>query len=99
MTTTRDLTALEEVMRASRGWKRKAFCDALGIAQSRLRRQIEAGEDAAVPRTLALAMSAVVRGLEPYRAGEGGGAASPSEPMGIRKSQGRRRAGPSAEAR
>ena len=93
MTDTTDLATLEARFRAD-GIKRAAFCDLLGISQPKLRRQLEAGPDAEVPRTLALAMSAVASGLKPYDAS---GGALQASPMGIRKAKGGRRASKGAE--
>ena len=67
-----DLIAFEARMKADRGWKRKTFCEALGISQAKLRRHVEGTDPASEvkDRTLALACAAVAAELEPL-GGEG----------------------------
>ena len=63
----KDLLEFENRMRLAHGWKRKEFCDALGISQPKLRRHVEEPMDAEIKdKTLALACAAVAAGLKPY---------------------------------
>lgn len=63
----KDLLEFENRMRLERGWKRKDFCDALGISQPKLRRHIEDSRDTEIKdKTLALACAAVAADLKPY---------------------------------